>query len=502
MITAKSSKIFSYLLIALLAAKISLSSNIAVNIGCKSFIESVIIAQLLHIQFLKNGVEVGSVKPLGGTSFVWQALKNDEIQIYPDYTGTLKKEIFSHLNINSNKELHSVLEDNKIFISSSLGFKNGYGIGMKREIANRLGIESISDLKKYPYLRVRVSHEFLVRKDGLKSLMEFYGLYFSDISAMDHTLAYDALNKQDADITEVYLTEGEIAKFDIKILKDDQHFFPNYEAVLVYNESLKNNCPQCIEAIEKMQGSISQKQMIGMNKKALAGMSEQQIAQQFLHYSDADNNLSNKRIKRIINHGCEHLFLVLVSMLFASVVGVYLGILSYRIKKVSRFILVVVSILQTIPSLALLVFMIPFFGIGTKPALVALFLYALLPIVRSTLTGFMSIDKAVIESAKVIGLSSLERLFKVEIPIASRHILSGIKTATVITIGTATLGALIGAGGYGNPILTGIRMYDMAQILEGAIPAALLAIVCQGLFVMLDILFIPKGLRMMESVSQ
>ena len=150
--------------------------------------------------------------------------------------------------------------------------------------------------------------------------------------------------------------------------------------------------------------------------------------------------------------------------------------------------------IQTIPSLALLVFMIPWLGIGPSPALVALFLYSLLPIVRNTATGLRDIPASLRESAEALGLPPRARLLRIELPMASRAILAGIKTAAVINVGTATIGALIGAGGFGQPILTGIRRDDVFMILtEGAIPAAVLALAVQGAFDLAERFLVPRG---------
>ncbi|MGD2113086.1 MAG: ABC transporter permease, partial [Gammaproteobacteria bacterium] len=152
--------------------------------------------------------------------------------------------------------------------------------------------------------------------------------------------------------------------------------------------------------------------------------------------------------------------------------------------------------------LALFVFMIPLLGIGGPPAIVALFLYSLLPIIRNTYAGLRDIPPAIIESAEALGLPARARLRLVELPLATRAILAGIKTAAVINVGTATLGALIGAGGYGQPILTGIRLDDTALILQGAIPAAVLALLVQGLFELVERRLLPRGLRLgTESAS-
>ena len=155
-----------------------------------------------------------------------------------------------------------------------------------------------------------------------------------------------------------------------------------------------------------------------------------------------------------------------------------------------------VGVIQTIPSLALLVFMIPLLGIGSWPAIVALFLYSLLPIVRNTYSGLENIPIQIKESAEVLGMNSFAKLKLIELPLASRSILAGIKTSAVINVGTATLGALIGAGGYGQPILTGIRLDNINLILEGAIPAAVLALLVQWFFDLLEKLIVPRGLML------
>ena len=204
-------------------------------------------------------------------------------------------------------------------------------------------------------------------------------------------------------------------------------------------------------------------------------------------------------LSRLYHNTLQHLFLVVISLSAAIIVSIPLGILAYKNQKVGYLVLNIVGIIQTLPSLALLVFMIPFFGIGAVPAIVALFLYSLLPIVRSTYTGLKDISRDIQESAEALGLTPIARLRLIEIPIASRSILSGIKTSAVINVGTATLGALIGAGGYGQPILTGIRLDNVGLILEGAIPAAVMALLVQGLFDLSEKIFVPKGLRLKEN---
>ncbi|HHY16164.1 MAG TPA: ABC transporter permease [Firmicutes bacterium] len=193
----------------------------------------------------------------------------------------------------------------------------------------------------------------------------------------------------------------------------------------------------------------------------------------------------------------EHLWLVFVPVALATLVSVPLGILATRFRRLEFVVMGVANVLQTVPSLALLALMIPLgFGIGNKPAMIALFLYALLPILRNTYLGIKSVDDGTKEAATGMGMTYLQRLYMVELPIALSVIIGGIRTATVIIIGTATLAALIGGGGLGSFIVSGLGMVRDEMILLGAIPAALLAILVDFLFGKLEHVMTPRGLRL------
>ncbi|MNV72472.1 Glycine betaine/carnitine/choline transport system permease protein OpuCB [compost metagenome] len=187
--------------------------------------------------------------------------------------------------------------------------------------------------------------------------------------------------------------------------------------------------------------------------------------------------------------------LVLLSMLFAIIVGIALGIMITRVKPLKGITLGAAGILQTIPSLAMLGFMIPLFGIGMKTAVVALFLYSLLPIIRNTYTGITDVDPSIVEAARGMGMKSWQILFRVQLPLALSVIMAGIRTAAVINVGTATLAAFIGAGGLGEFIFLGIQRNIEALTLLGAIPAAILALVLDYLLGLLERLTTPKGLK-------
>jgi osmoprotectant transport system permease protein len=191
----------------------------------------------------------------------------------------------------------------------------------------------------------------------------------------------------------------------------------------------------------------------------------------------------------------DHLSLVAVALGAAVLIGVPLGILAARLPGLGQMELLSIGVLQTIPALALLCFMIPLFGIGRLPSLVALALYALLPIVRNTYTALAGLDRQLLDMAGVLGLTSLQRLARVELPLASMGIMAGIKTSAVLTVGTATLAAFIGGGGYGTLIVRGLALDDVTTILAGAAPAAAMALVIHAAFELLDRVVIPRGLR-------
>jgi len=283
------------------------------------------------------------------------------------------------------------------------------------------------------------------------------------------------------------------------VLEDDRHVFPDYRAVLLFRADLSTRAPRALASVLRLQGLINRAEMVDLNARArIDHVPEARVAADFLAAKlgvEPDGTAPDGFWSRLRKRTAEHLFLVMVSLLAAVLVGVPLGILSQRRPRLGRVVLAVTGIVQTIPSLALLVFMLPLFGVGAKPAIVALFLYGLLPIVRNTHGGLAGLAPELRDSAEALGLPSLARLRLIELPLAAPSILAGVQTSAVINVGTATIGALIGAGGYGQPILTGIRLADVALILEGAVPAAVLALVIEALFGLLGRAVIPAPLR-------
>jgi osmoprotectant transport system permease protein len=498
----KAERLFLILLIlSFLGCNAGRPSGNSIRVGSKKFTESVILGEIVGQLAESRGARVEYKNELGGTRILWSALVDGDIDIYPEYTGTIIKEIFSDRNISSTQQLERELAEYGIGMSAPLGFNNTYALGMKNELAERLGIETISDLRKYPELRFGFTNEFVDRNDGWPGLEKAYGLPQKRVSGLDHDLAYRALEEGSIDVTDLYTTDAEIAYYNLKVLKDDRGYFPEYKAVLLYRKEIESENPEAVNAVLNLAGKLSAKDMRELNESAkIEGVSAALAASEFLKVklSLDSKPRADTFLSRLYRNTVQHLFLVALSLCAAIIISIPLGVAAFRNQRTGHVILGVVGVIQTIPSLALLVFMIPFFGIGTVPAIVALFLYSLLPIVRNTYSGLEDISPDLRESGEALGLGPFARLRLIEIPLASRSILTGIKTSSVINVGTATLGALIGAGGYGQPILTGIRLNNMGLILEGAVPAALLAILVQWLFGLSERLFVPEGLRLKD----
>lgn len=201
------------------------------------------------------------------------------------------------------------------------------------------------------------------------------------------------------------------------------------------------------------------------------------------------------RYMDILNLAVQHLQITGIAVLLAVLIGVPLGIFITRYKRAARFVIGTANVFQTLPSLALFGLVIPFLGVGIKPSVFVLFLYALLPIVKNTFIGINNVDPSAIDAAKGMGMKNHEILFLVELPLALSVIMGGIRISTVINIGTTTIASLIGAGGLGDFIFKGISMYNNNYLLAGAIPTALLAIGIDALLGYVEHHITPKGIR-------
>lgn len=466
-------------------------------VGGKIFTEGYLLGEI-GAQTIEASSKVPVTRKLGmgSTGILFEALKSGAIDVYSDYTGTLSEAILKRPELQSVDEIRAALAGMGLTISDSLGFNDTYALAVKEEFAEQHDLHTIGDLiSLQDDIRAAFSYEFMDRKDGYPGLVGNYHLKFNaqKVSRMEHSLSFQAMGQNAVDLIDVYSTDAKIKKLHLRVLKDDHHYFPVYQAVWVARQAFVEKHPQEWQALLGLEGKIDEESMLDMNAQAdIQKISFDKIASQFLGATAPD---SVGWLHEVARRTKEHLWLVGVSLLFSVLVGIPLGVAAVRFPKAGQAILLSSAVIQTVPSLALLCFLIPVFGVGTKPALAALCLYSLLPVVLNTFTGIRAVNPIHMENARAFGLNGRQILFKVVLPLASPTLLAGIKTATIVSIGTATLAALVGAGGYGAPIVSGLSLNDVPTILTGAIPAALMALVAHGVFELLGMVLIPAGLR-------
>jgi osmoprotectant transport system permease protein len=468
---------------ALIAVLALLATSVAaetVKVGSKRFTESYILGEILA------RVAGGEHRPgLGNTAILYEALKNGAVDVYPEYTGTIAREILKTDDNLDLAQLNARLQRLGLAVSVPLGFNNSYALG------TRLDIRTISDLAKRPEARIGLSHEFLGRRDGWPGLKQAYGLPQSP-RGLDHGLAYEALAGGRIDVMDLYSTDAKIQRYRITVLDDDRYFFPSYDAVLLHRTDSPKRFPAAFEAFKKLENRLGNKTMIALNARAeIDKLPFTQIAAEYVGRASETSAAGQGRrslwsavfapdFTRLL---VEHLGLVFFSLVAAALVGIPLGVLAAKYRVLAQPVLVVTGLIQTIPSLALLAFLIPLTGaIGVWPALIALFLYALLPITRNTHAGVSQVSKGLVQAGTALGLTSRQVLRYVKLPIALPTIMAGVKTSAVINVGTATIAAFIGAGGFGERISQGLALNDHAVLLAGALPAAGLALLLHALF--------------------
>jgi osmoprotectant transport system permease protein len=470
-----------------------------VRVGSKSFTESYILGEIAAQVIEQVGeVRVERQLGLGGTGLAHRALATGAIDLYPEYTGTLSHILLKDASLRAPEAIRARLAASGLTTSESLGFNNTYALAVRADTAERLGLRTISDLARHPGLTGAFSSGFLEREDGWPGLSRHYGgLSLASVRVMEHALTYRAIVSGEVDLMDVFSTDGQLERLRLRLLRDDRRFFPDYWAVLLARKELTDKYPRTWARLrETLEGALDEKRMRELNAMAdLDGKSVPEVAAAFLGAAPPTGPRATGLVRELSTLTVDHLVLVLVSLAFAVALGVPMGVAAARFRKTGQVELGAVGVLQTVPALALLVFMIPLFGIGKGPALVALSLYALLPIVRSTYAGLMGIDGRLLEMAFVLGLGRLGRLLRIELPLASIGIMAGIKTAAVMTVGTATLAAFIGGGGYGTLIVRGLALDDTRTILAGAAPAAAMAVAFHVVFELLDRLVVPRGLR-------
>ena len=478
-----------------------------VVVGSKAFPESWILGEALARRMRAEGVPLVIHRHnLGGTEIVAQALRSGAVDVYPEYTGTIQEVLLHRGSALPPDSMRADLARLGLGMSDPIGFNDSYALAVSASVASRYALRTISDLGRHPDLRLGLTHEFLGRADGYPGLASRYGLRMRHVLGIQHELAYTALASGKIDATDIYTTDAQIARLGLRVLEDDLGFFPRYDAVWLYRLDLATREPRALDAIHALSGVIPVETMIRANARVvLEGISYEPAADSLLAEIGPHGGATPVAPGRpegiaasIARNTLRHLELVLLALAAAIVLGVPLGVAAAGSDRLGGAILLVTGILQTIPSLALLAILIPLLGIGFRPALAALFLYSLLPIVRNTVVGLTTLPGPLRDSAESLPLSPWAKLTRIRLPIASPSIMAGVQTSAVICVGSATLAALVGAGGLGEPILSGIQLRQTGLILQGAVPAAALALLAQKGFDLLERVAIPRGLRRPE----
>jgi osmoprotectant transport system permease protein len=463
------------------------------RIGSKRFTEAYIVAQILA-QTAAPHARVDVKAGLGNTAIVYEALRSGNIDLYPEYLGTIDLEILKNEAPSSLDAMNRQLAPLGLGAAIPLGFNDGYALAVREADAQRLNIRTLSDLAKHRDQRLGLSNEFIGRADGWKGLAQRYG-YAHEPLGIDHGLAYDALANRQIDVIDIYTTDAKIEHLGLRVLIDDLNYFPRYDAVVLYRLDVPARFPQAWVALQQLANRIDERAMIAMNARAeLKGVAFDVIARDFLQGKGQASEAQRGFVGKLLGPDLwrltlQHLMLVLISVGAAATIGIPLAIAVASRAAWRTGVLGATSVLQTIPSLAMLAVLISLMGaIGTGPALVALTLYALLPIVRNTCTGLAEVPAGLKLASLALGLQRRDQLLRIELPLAFPTIMAGVRTATVICVGTATIAAFIGAGGYGERIVTGLALNDSELMLAGAVPSALLALLCEGLFEVIEAL--------------
>ena len=465
-------------------------------VASKNFTESYLLGEVIAQRLEQAGMEVDRRFGLGGTLICFEALLAGEIDVYVEYSGTLEQTILKLGQRTSILGLNERLLSRGLSLLSPLGFNNTYAIVVRKEVAEEFSLERISQLTEYPDLRVVVSHEFLEREDGWPGMRRVYGFDWIP-EGIEHGLAYQAMADGSIDITDAYSTDGELQRYDLTVLADDKAFFPTYLAIPLIRDDLS---PRAQAAIEDLAGTLDDSSMASLNASVVfegedfASAARNHLRSIGFDVADGRSNTFDD----LIRNTQRHLWLTAIALLTATVVGIVLALAVFQVTWISNAVLYVAGLLQTIPSIALLALMIPIFGIGMLPAVMALFLYSLLPIVRNSVTALATVDPVLRRVGKAMGLTRYDEIRYVYVPLAMPAILAGVRTAAVISIGTATLAAFIGAGGLGDPIVTGLALNDTSLILQGAIPAAVLAIATELMFEGIERVLVPRHLKVLE----
>lgn len=463
------------------------------RVGSKRFTESYILAEVLAQTAAPQLASPPTVRQgLGNTAIVYEALRSGAIDLYAEYTGTISAEILRGSPSMSREAMNAQLAPLGLGVAIPLGFNDGYAFAMRASEAQRLGVRTLSDLAKHPALKFGLSNEFIGRADGWRGVAAHYTLPQTP-TGLDHGLAYDALGAGQVDVIDIYTTDAKIGHLGLLVLEDDRAYFPRYDAIVLYRLDVPQRLPQAWAALQKLEGRIDEPAMIAMNARAeLQSQAFDVIARDFLAGGKAQTTERPGFVDRLLGSDLgrlarQHLMLVAVSVGVATLIGVPLAVAVFPYVQLRAVVLGITGLMQTVPSLALLAVLISALGaIGTLPALIALTLYSLLPIMRNAVTGLADVSDGLKQAGTALGMTSSQNLQLVQLPLALPTLIAGVRTATTIAIGTATIAAFIGAGGFGERIVTGLALNDKQLLLAGAVPAAALALLSEALFELLE----------------
>lgn len=491
----------------------------SVVVASKPFGESYLLGEIFAQHLEARGIQVERRLGLGATELTFQALRQGSVDVYPEYTGTGLLAILGEAPQGSSAQVFRQVatafkERWGVGWLPPLGFENSYAVAVRRETADALDLRTLSDLaREGTALRGGFSPDFLGRADGLPGLAGAYGLELSQTRSLLQAVKYEALVSGEVDVIDGYSTDGLIARYDLVVLEDDRGFFPPYQAAPLVSRDVVEHRPEVQAALGELAGRLDDELMRRLNRRLeVDGAPLAEVAREArdaMGLAGIDAAAPGPRVeqaaepsllvyfwerrKSLFQQTLRHLLLVSISLGSAILVAVSLGLVLERARGGAEGVIRGIGVLQTLPSIALLAFMIPLLGIGVLPALVALFLYSLYPILRNTYSGVRDADPVAVEAARALGMTPFQLLAQVRLPLAAPVIMAGIRTAAVLNVGTATLAAFIGAGGLGDPIVSGLALADSRMILSGAIPAAFLAVLVDGGLALAERVVRPRG---------
>jgi osmoprotectant transport system permease protein len=504
--------------LGVLAAQAQRAEPRPIVVASKPFGESYLLAEMFAQLLEARGFRADRRLGLGATEIAFSALKSDRIDVYPEYTGTGLLAILGERPSPDPRQVYrQVAREFRSRYGTRwlppLGFQNTYAIAVRRETARRFQLRTLSDLARVSgSMRAGLTPDFIGRPDGLPGLEKAYRIRFRSVRALLAAVKYQALAAGEVDVIDGYSTDGFIVRYDLVALQDDRGFFPPYEAAALISPAFAREMPAGVAALTELSGLLTEEDMRRLNRRIEVDNEPiPQVAADALRslgltqgstapvstVKDASAGGAARYLWEQRNNigslTLRHLLLVGVSLAAALVLALPLGLILERSRRLAEPVIRGVGLLQTLPSIALLAFMIPLLGIGVVPALVALFLYSLYPILRNTYTGVKGAAPDAVAAAWALGMTPRQVLRHVRLPLAAPVIMAGIRTAAVINVGTATLAAFIGAGGLGDPIAAGLALSDTRMILSGALPAALLALLVDGVLGICERIVAPRG---------